>query len=92
MIKPQKELHLYLKGLVQGVGMRAYVASLARELRLKGYAQNLADGRVEIVAQGDKEALEKLLAVLSQSPVGSIDEMEIKWQEMKKEYPGFSIY
>lgn len=92
MIKPQKELHLYLKGLVQGVGMRAYVASLARELRLKGYAQNLADGRVEIIAQGDKEALEKLLAVLNQSPVGSIDEMEIKWQEMKKEYPGFSVY
>jgi len=89
MTEPERELHIYLKGLVQGVGMRSYVASLARKLGLKGYAKNLDDGRVEIVVQGEKDVLEKLLAALRKSPVGRIDEIETKWQEMKKNIRAF---
>jgi len=45
-------------GQVQGVGFRWFVHRHAARLRLSGWAQNLADGRVEIVASGPDEALE----------------------------------
>lgn len=53
-----------ISGRVQGVGFRWFVLRHAQRLRLRGYAQNLPDGRVEVVASGspaDHEALEEVL-------------------------------
>lgn len=56
-------------GMVQGVGFRWYVARHARGLGLAGFARNLADGRVEVVASGtDATALTRLEAVLREGP------------------------
>lgn len=41
-----------ITGTVQGVGYRRYVQRYARDLKLQGYAENLSDGRVEVVAEG----------------------------------------
>ena len=48
-------------GRVQGVFYRATAARHARELQITGYARNLPDGRVEVLAYGSKGALEELL-------------------------------
>jgi acylphosphatase len=45
-------------GRVQGVYYRATAARRAEELQLRGYARNLADGRVELLACGEREAVE----------------------------------
>jgi acylphosphatase len=45
-------------GRVQGVFYRATAAHRARELALAGYARNLADGRVEVLACGDAPAVD----------------------------------
>ncbi len=51
-----------VSGVVQGVGFRWYVARHARALGLAGFARNLPDGRVEVVAEGaDLDRLEQLL-------------------------------
>jgi len=53
-----------VSGRVQGVGFRWFVYRNAQRLRLKGWARNLPDGRIEIVAAGaepDLAALEQLL-------------------------------
>ena len=55
-------------GEVQGVGFRWYVARHARGLGLTGYARNLDDGRVEVVAAGDEAALARLEALLRTGP------------------------
>jgi len=56
-------------GSVQGVGFRWYVARHARGLGLSGFARNLADGRVEVVASGgDVAAMERLEALLRAGP------------------------
>jgi acylphosphatase len=56
-------------GLVQGVGFRWFVARNARALGLAGYARNLADGRVEVVATGsDAAALARLEVLLRAGP------------------------
>jgi acylphosphatase len=57
-----------VSGLVQGVFFRASTQARARELGLAGHARNLADGRVEVVAQGDADALDALGRWLLEGP------------------------
>jgi acylphosphatase len=58
-------------GWVQGVGFRWFVARHARALGLSGYARNLADGRVEVVASGDEAALLRLEELLRAGPANA---------------------
>jgi acylphosphatase len=55
-------------GKVQGVFFRASTREQALRLELTGYAKNLADGRVEVVASGSAEALAELDAWLYHGP------------------------
>lgn len=65
MSDAQERLTAWVRGHVQGVGMRWWIRSRALELGLAGWARNLDDGRVEVVAEGPREGLENLLAALS---------------------------
>ncbi len=57
-----------VSGRVQGVFFRAATQAQAQALGLRGYARNLDDGRVEVVAVGDAQALERLHAWLTEGP------------------------
>ena len=57
-----------VKGRVQGVFFRDSTRRQARRLNLTGYAINLADGRVEVLACGDSQAIESLIDWLHQGP------------------------
>ena len=57
-----------ISGRVQGVGFRWFVLRQAEQLEIRGWARNLPDGRVEVVAVGDPTAIERLEAVLAQGP------------------------
>jgi acylphosphatase len=57
-------LTAWVKGRVQGVGFRWWTRARALELGLTGWALNLDDGRVEVVAEGDRAACEALLTAL----------------------------
>lgn len=61
-------LTAWLAGHVQGVGMRWWVRARALELGLSGHASNLADRRVEVVAEGPVDACTRLLGLLSEEP------------------------
>ena len=61
-------LRFLVSGRVQGVFFRASTRERALELGLRGHAVNLPDGRVEVVAAGDAEALEALAAWLEIGP------------------------
>ena len=66
-----------VSGLVQGVGFRWFVARHARALGLAGFARNLPDGRVEVVAAGDESRLEELEIRLRAGPAhASVDGVE----------------
>ena len=58
----------WVHGHVQGVGFRWWTRSRALELGLVGYAKNLRDGRVEVVAEGEQADVDKLLALLEEQP------------------------
>jgi acylphosphatase len=59
---------IFVCGQVQGVGFRWWTRARARELGLVGFARNLADGRVEICAQGELEAIERLRELIDEEP------------------------
>ena len=58
-------------GRVQGVGFRFYVRSAAHREGLTGTVQNLDDGRVEVVAEGDADAMTRFERALRQGPAGA---------------------
>jgi acylphosphatase len=67
-----------ISGFVQGVGFRWFVARHARALGLAGYARNLGDGRVEVVASGtDGESINRLESLLRAGPAhAQVDRVE----------------
>ena len=59
---------VHVSGRVQGVGFRMATRAEARRLGLRGYAENLSDGRVEVLMLGENEAVRALLGWLEQGP------------------------
>ncbi|MGH7567473.1 MAG: acylphosphatase [Gemmatimonadales bacterium] len=60
-----------VRGQVQGVGFRWFVWRLAERLKLRGFARNLADGSVEVVAAGTDDGLAELERALGQGPAAA---------------------
>ncbi|HET9203879.1 MAG TPA: acylphosphatase [Acidimicrobiia bacterium] len=67
-----KAVHAHVSGRVQQVGFRQACRQVARSLGLVGWARNLADGRVEVWAQGDAEGVDRLVEWLWSGPAMSV--------------------
>jgi len=87
----------WVRGHVQGVGFRWWTRSRARELGLLGWARNLDDGRVEVVAEGPREACEALLEALSgpggasggPARPGRVAGVTSRWSDPRGDLDGF---
>jgi acylphosphatase len=81
-----------VNGRVQGVGFRYWVRQEAESLGLGGSAANLPDGRVEVVAEGLRDACEALLAIL-QSPgtPGYVSDVSVTWSDVDDDATGFRV-
>lgn len=66
-----KRVHAIVRGRVQGVGFRATTAHEARRLGVAGWVRNRLDGTVEVLAEGDDAAVDRLAAWLKQGPRGA---------------------
>ncbi|RKY39173.1 MAG: acylphosphatase [Candidatus Omnitrophota bacterium] len=84
-------VHLFYSGYVQGVGFRFTTERIALSLQVKGWVRNLRDGRVEIVAEGEKKDLEELMARLRESFSGYIKEVQVTWETPQGEFDDFTI-
>ena len=83
-------LTAWVRGRVQGVGFRWWTRSRALQLGLTGYASNLDDGRVEVVAEGARTDCARLLAALrSGDPPGWVESVVERWSEAKGNQTGF---
>lgn len=81
-------LTAFVHGHVQGVGFRWWTRSRALELGLAGSASNLVDGRVCVVAEGERGTCECLLELLREEPTttgrpGSVELVVAQWGEPK---------
>jgi acylphosphatase len=62
-------IHLIISGRVQGVGYRNWMAKTAQSMGLTGWVRNLPDGRVEAVASGEAEDIERLITQCHKGPL-----------------------
>ena len=84
-------LTAWVSGRVQGVGFRWWTRSRALERGLVGWARNTADGRVEVVAEGDRTACDELLAALrSGETPGSVAGVVERFDAAKGDVSGFA--
>lgn len=87
---PEAKLTAWVHGSVQGVGFRWWTRSRALELGLTGYAANKPDGRVQVVAQGSRQACQQLLDLLqSGNTPGSVIKVIADWSEAGDPITGF---
>lgn len=87
-----KRLHAVVSGRVQGVFFRAFARDSARQLNLTGFARNLSNGNVEVIAEGPEKDLKELIAKLNEGPPAShIENVEIAWLEATNEFKSFDI-
>ncbi len=87
-----KRLRAVITGRVQGVAFRYFVCRCARELDLAGWVRNLADGGLEVVAEGDEAHLHKLVAELKQGPpMAWVQAVKVQWQAPEHDFAGFTI-
>ena len=85
-------LQILLSGRVQGVGFRYYARQYAGALGINGYVKNLYDGRVEVVAEGEKELVDRFIAALRRGPsFGNVEHVEIKSLPYENSYSTFSV-
>ncbi len=87
-----RRIHAFVSGRVQGVLFRSFVKEHAEELGLVGFVRNLYDGRVEVVAEGEKEKLEELIELLHVGPPHAVvEKVEVEWQDYTGDFDSFNI-
>ncbi len=78
-------MHCFVSGKVQGVWFRVSTQDQANDLGLTGWVRNVPDGRVEVLACGERDKIEKLHAWLQEGPelaeVTDVTYEEVAWQE-----------
>ncbi|HZO87728.1 MAG TPA: acylphosphatase [Chthonomonadaceae bacterium] len=87
-----QRMHIRVRGRVQGVSFRAYTQQVAASLGVRGYVRNLANGDVEIVAEGETQQLERLLAWARRGPpAAEVEEVQVERSEPTNAFRDFAI-
>lgn len=88
-----KEVECIISGKVQGVFFRNYIKDKAHELGLVGFVQNMPEGSVEVLIQGEEEDIETLLEHIKKGPVFSnIRNIDITWADaLQDTFTDFTI-
>jgi acylphosphatase len=89
-ITQQRDVVAY-SGRVQGVGFRYTTCSIARRYQVGGYVRNLADGRVEVVAEGEPQELDAFRREVRERYFGHIRDERLDVQPATGEFAGFDI-
>ena len=95
-----KQVHLYIKGDVTGVGFRAWTKIQAKIIGVTGWIRNVykhpdiygAGGGVEALIQGDEDKVKQIIELIKKGPpVSFVNNVEIFWQEPKEVFDDFKI-
>lgn len=82
--------HVFISGIVQGVNFRYYTRQQANILGVKGWVQNLIDGRVEAVFEGEESAVQQMVDWCHEGPRSArVNHVETHWEAATNSFTGF---
>ena len=85
-------MQIFYSGRVQGVGFRYTVRTVAAGFEVAGTVRNLADGRVELLAEGDRKELEAFQDAIREAGLAAnIRNEDAIWSEAGGGFRGFEI-
>jgi acylphosphatase len=91
-MKETSEARVVVSGRVQGVFFRASTRDVAVRYGVRGFVRNLPDGRVEAVLQGDRGAVEKVVAFMREGPPGAfVEAADVEWRTPSETWDGFFV-
>lgn len=85
----RREVHY--SGRVQGVGFRQTTVRIAERFSVTGFAENLPDGRVRLIVEGQAEEIDLFLSAVQDELDRYIREIDVKLREPTGEFDGFGI-
>ncbi len=84
--------HVFISGEVQGVFFRNNIALKANELSVNGWVQNLKDGRVEVLFEGNREDIDELIDYCNIGPdPAKVEKVDVEWEPFKGDVKGFRV-
>ena len=87
-----QRVHMIIHGIVQGVFFRANAKNVAERLGLKGYARNMANGCVEVVAEGPEQKIKELIEFCKKGPrAARVDKVDVHIEEASNEFDNFKV-
>ncbi len=87
-----KKLEIVVSGRVQGVCYRAFVLHRANEFNIKGYAKNMMNGNVKVIAIGEDNAMDVFINMLREGPsMARVDDIQTSEIIIGEEFSSFSI-
>ncbi len=87
-----KRVQVIIRGRVQGVYFRAAAQREAKRLGITGWVKNRQDGTVEVLAEGDEDAIRELTSWANHGPSAArVDSVDVRWRGYTGEFPEFSI-
>ncbi len=92
MEKKMVRARLVIKGLVQGVFYRASTIKTARAEHCTGWVRNMPDGTVEVLAEGEEDAVKRLISwCRSGPPMAEVQDVEVSWEDYCGEFSDFTM-
>ncbi len=92
MALENQRLHVFVRGIVQGVGFRFFVYQHGNLLKLRGWVRNCLNGDVEVLAEGSRKDLDHLLERIKEGPeMAQVIETKVDWQPFKGDLPVFTV-
>jgi len=84
--------HIFVSGMVQGVGYRNFVMRKAAAMGVKGWVKNLEAGHVEAVLVGEKDNVVSLIEYCKRGPpFARVIDFELRWEDGDDAFESFSI-
>jgi acylphosphatase len=91
-VNQKMQRYILISGKVQGVGFRHFTRQNATRLGVRGYAKNLPNGKVEVVAEGDKATLDEFVKILWKGPSASrVEDVKVEARPHSGEYTSFGV-
>lgn len=85
-------VHITISGRVQGVFFRSEILRKANKLGITGWVQNLLDGQVEALFEGEEKLVKELIEYCKQGPKSAlVTHLDVKWEAYKGEFGSFKV-